>query len=47
MRLLSALFARRWDLRANVLFTIAASVVLACAMQAGRAAPFMIVGNDE
>ena len=47
MRLLSALFARRYDLRVNVLFAAAACVVLACGMRASHAAPFMIVGNDE
>jgi DNA-binding beta-propeller fold protein YncE len=47
MRLLSALFARRYDLRVNVLFAAAACVALACGMRASHAAPFMIVGNDE
>jgi DNA-binding beta-propeller fold protein YncE len=47
MLLLNVLLARLSIQRASLMFTVAASVLVACGMQASRAAPFMIVGNDE
>jgi hypothetical protein len=47
MCLINQLLARFSLQRASLMFAVAASVVVASSMQASRAAPFMIVGNDE
>jgi DNA-binding beta-propeller fold protein YncE len=47
MCLINQLLARFSLQRASLMFAVVASFVVASSMQASRAAPFMIVGNDE